>query len=159
MSSIEVRLREQVVDFLRRLPPDPRHRMREAIRNLREEKGETKALQGELEGYHRLRVGSYRVIYQYEVENGRRIIGCVFAERRSTIYDLFIDMVSDRLREKRMGEPEVVDKAAPAKGKPYRIPRAPKEATPPKKRSGSKADKASPPRPARTKTAPRSPGK
>jgi len=151
MNSIEVQVPDGVLDFLRRLPPEPRHRLREAIRSLREEKGDTKALDGKLIGYHRLRVGSYRVIYIYAVDHGRRLIRCLFAEHRSTIYDLFIETMADRLREKRAGEPDIEAKPVAAP-KPYVIPRKPR-----KKRSGSKAGTASPPRSARTKSARRSP--
>ncbi len=145
MSSIEIRVGDPVLEFLRRLPPEPRHRLRESIRSLAFERGDTKALDGKLDGYHRLRVGSYRVIFIYSVDSGRRVIECLFAERRAFIYDLFLDMVSDRLREKRE---ENEAPLPPPKLTRYRIPRA--------KRSGSKAGTAAPPRPARTKTAPRS---
>jgi len=150
MSSIEIRVGDPVLEFLRRLPPDPRHRLRESIRNLALERGDTKALDGKLDGYHRLRVGSYRVIFIYSVDSGRRVIECLFAERRAFIYDLFIDMVSDRLREKREENEAPLPLPKPTR---YRIPRA----KPPAKRSGLKAGTAAPPRPVRTKTVPRSP--
>jgi len=155
MSLIEVRIEDQVLDFLRRLPPEPRHRLRQGMRDLSAERGDTKALEGALDGYHRLRVGSYRVVFIYSVERGRRVILCLFAERRSSIYDLFIEMVSSRLREKRGADPEGEKPLPKAQPKPYRIPKGIPKAKP----DGSKAGTVSPPRPARTKTAPRSPGK
>jgi len=152
MNSIEVQVPEVVLDFIRRLPPEPRHRIREAIRNLREEKGDTKALEGKLIGYHRLRVGSYRVIYAYDVDHGRRLIRCLFAEHRSTIYDLFIETMADRLREKRAEEADLPMKVLKGPPQPYVIPKKPRA-----KRSGSKAGAASPRGSARKGTASRSP--
>lgn len=52
------------------------------------ENGDIVPLEGPLEGYCRLRVGAYRVIFSYG-ENDT--IQCVFAERRSIVYELLMD--------------------------------------------------------------------
>jgi mRNA-degrading endonuclease RelE of RelBE toxin-antitoxin system len=83
---MRVELSEQVVDFVRRLPPDPRRRLRRALRDLGSEKGDIEALEGPLDGCCRLRVGGYRVILSY---TGRGGVQCVFAERRSIVYEVF----------------------------------------------------------------------
>jgi len=53
------------------------------------------ALEGPLEGYCRLRIGSYRVVFSYA--NGN-MIQCIFAERRSLIYELILDLLQQPQR-------------------------------------------------------------
>ena len=67
--------------------------MRLALRDLESEQGDIKALEGQLNGFWRLRVGSYRVIYVIEVVAGERIMRCIFAERRAFVYALFAKAV------------------------------------------------------------------
>jgi len=52
----------------------------------------------EFTGYHRLRVGDFRVIYREGSERGRRVRYCLFAERRDVVYELFRKMVLDDIR-------------------------------------------------------------
>ena len=73
--------------FVRALAPEPRRRLVQAMKGL--PAGDTKALEGRLAGYCRLRVGGYPVIYADAVKNGVRTFDCLFAERRSFIYELF----------------------------------------------------------------------
>lgn len=89
-----VRLAPQVADFIRRLAPEPRRRLRQALRDLERSKGDVKALEGPLQDYFRLRVGPYRVILSY---GPTRTIGCPFAERRSIVYEVFADAIIERL--------------------------------------------------------------
>lgn len=86
---ISVRVQEEVLDYLRRLPPQPRLALRVAIKELAQEKGDIKPLTDELEGFCRLRVGSHRVVFEYEVIHGKRVITCVFAGPRKWIYEVF----------------------------------------------------------------------
>jgi mRNA-degrading endonuclease RelE of RelBE toxin-antitoxin system len=92
---MKVVLAPQVVDFLRRLPPEPKRRLRQALGDLAREKGDIKALEPPLDGYCRLRVGGYRVVCSY---GKRRTIECLFAERRSAVYELLLERLLDRLR-------------------------------------------------------------
>lgn len=95
---MKVRLAPQVVDFVHTLAPEPRQRLRRALRDLASGKGDIKGLDGPLQDYSRLRVGPYRVILSY----GRsRTIDCVFAERRSIVYEVFSDAMIDRLMRDR----------------------------------------------------------
>ena len=89
-----VRLAPQVADFLRRLAPEPRRRLRRALRDLAKGKGDIKPLEGPLQDYSRLRVGPYRVILSY---TSARSVDCVFVERRSLIYEVFADAMIERL--------------------------------------------------------------
>jgi mRNA-degrading endonuclease RelE of RelBE toxin-antitoxin system len=83
---MKVELSAQVADFIRRLPPEPRRRIRRALKALAKESGDIKRLEGPLEGYCRLRVDGHRVILSY---TGRGSIQCVFVERRNIVYEVF----------------------------------------------------------------------
>lgn len=89
-----VRLAPQVVDFLRSQAPEPRRRLRRALRDLQKGKGDVKPLEGALQDYCRLRIGPYRVILMYRKS---RVIECVFVERRSIVYEVFADAMIERL--------------------------------------------------------------
>jgi mRNA interferase RelE/StbE len=76
----------QVVDFVRRLAPEPRRAVRLALKELAHEKGDIRALDGKLAGYYRLRVGRFRIIFNYA---GDGAIEVVFIEERSLVYEIF----------------------------------------------------------------------
>ena len=88
-------LAKQVVDFVRRLPPEPKHRLRNAIKELAREQGDIKPLESPLDGYCRLRVGGYRIVFAY---GKRDTIECIYAERRSVVYELLLEQLANRLR-------------------------------------------------------------
>lgn len=94
---MRVRVSDQVVDFVRRLAPEPRRRVREALRALGQGAGDIKALEAPLDGYWRLRVGTFRVLFVYATPSR---IDCVFIERRALVYEVFAAAVADRLRGK-----------------------------------------------------------
>lgn len=80
---------DRVLDFIRLLAPQPRRELRLALRHLANGRGDTKALQGELVGYWRLRVMTYRVIFRYETLSDERIVRCVYMAPRSIVYPRF----------------------------------------------------------------------
>ena len=86
---IAVRVQDEVLNYLRRLSPQPRHALRMAIKALAVEKGDIKPLTDELEGFYRLRVGSHRVVFEYDFADDRRVITCVFAGPRKWTYEVF----------------------------------------------------------------------
>jgi len=86
----------QVAEFLRGLAPEPRRQLRLAIRSLAQGRGDIEALEGELAGYWRLPVGSYRVI----LWKSATVVECVFAEKRSIVYEIF----AEELRRKLAGK-------------------------------------------------------
>lgn len=94
---MKVQLSGQVVDFVRRLPPEPKRRLRKALRDLPRGRGDIKHLEGPLDGYCRLRVGGYRVVFAY---TSATTIQCVFAEQRSLVYELMIEVLRGRLLER-----------------------------------------------------------
>lgn len=85
----QVNLATQVVDFCGSLAPQPRRKLRLALRKLAREQGDIKSLEGSLVGYHRLRSGSYRVIFTRRLGSGKPQIDCIFAEHRSLVYEIF----------------------------------------------------------------------
>lgn len=91
---MKVELAEQVVAFVRRLPPEPKRRLRLALRDLARGRGDIKRLEGPLDGYCRLRVGGYRIVFAY---GKRHTVQCVFAEERSIVYELLIEALRKRL--------------------------------------------------------------
>lgn len=96
---IKVELSEQVVRFVARRAPEPRRMLREALRALSRERGDIRVLEGPLKDYHRLRVGSYRIIFAYRTAGKRRRIQCVYAERRSAVYEMFAQLLKKHLLE------------------------------------------------------------
>ena len=97
---IKVELSKQVVAFVARRAPEPRRALRAALRGLARERGEIRALEGPLKDYHRLRVGGYRIIFAYKVSGKRRTIHCIFAERRSAVYEVFQELLRKHLLER-----------------------------------------------------------
>ena len=91
---MRVRLAPQVSAFLRRLAPEPRQMLRRALRDLQRGCGDIKPLEGPLQDYCRLRAGPYRVLFSY---GKGHTIDCIFAERRSIIYELFAQELVERL--------------------------------------------------------------
>jgi mRNA interferase RelE/StbE len=92
---IKVRIQQEVLDYLKLLAPQPRHALKVSIKGLAQEKGDIKALCDELEGFHRLRVGSNRVIFEYQLIDKKRIATCAFAGSRKWIYEVFNSRISE----------------------------------------------------------------
>jgi mRNA-degrading endonuclease RelE of RelBE toxin-antitoxin system len=90
---MKVEISSQVRDFVRALPPIPRSKLRAALKKLEQEQGDIKALEGPLENYFRLRIGTYRVIFKYHLVGNVRSIRCDFAEKRNIIYEAFIHLI------------------------------------------------------------------
>jgi len=76
----------QVVEFASRLAPDQRRAAKSALRELRHERGDLRALEGTLAGYYRLRVGRFRLIFSYARDGAIEVI---FIEERGLVYEVF----------------------------------------------------------------------
>ena len=87
-----VKLAEHVESFIKALAPEPRRALRHGLKSLAENRGEFKRLEGKLSGYHRLRVGGFRVIYAERAIAGERVLDCLFCEDRAVVYDLFLQL-------------------------------------------------------------------
>jgi mRNA interferase RelE/StbE len=81
-----VRPATQVIEFARRLAPEPRRAVKHARSGLRQERGDIKALEGNLAGYYRLRVGRHRIIFSYAADGA---IEAIFIEERQLVYEVF----------------------------------------------------------------------
>ena len=80
---------EPVRIWLRALPPEGRTRVRRALKALAQggtRSLDIKPLRGEIEGFHRLRVGDSRVIYHFESGDLPRL---EHADIRDVVYDAF----------------------------------------------------------------------
>ena len=97
MSPIRVELEQQVVDYIRSLPREPRRVLRRSLKNLEKERGDIRALEGDLEGFYRMRVLRYRIIFFYQVLSERRTIRCAYAAPRSIVYEVFAQHLRELL--------------------------------------------------------------
>lgn len=75
----------QILARLRTLHPDHRREIRAALRELAKGRGDVKELAGRLAGFHRLRIGRYRIVYRYQEKH----VEAIFLEQRSIVYELF----------------------------------------------------------------------
>ncbi len=85
---MKVELADQVVRFIGQLAPEPRRRVRLALRRLEQGKGDVKTLEGELSAFCSLRIGNIRIILRYDGPK----IRCEFAEHRSLVYEVYSAM-------------------------------------------------------------------
>jgi mRNA interferase RelE/StbE len=85
----------QVIEYVRRLAPEPRRAIKRALIDLRHERGDIQALEGNLSGYYRLKVGRHRLIFAYAQDQA---IEVVFIEERSLVYEVFEAKFVDKLK-------------------------------------------------------------
>jgi mRNA-degrading endonuclease RelE of RelBE toxin-antitoxin system len=95
----KVHVGRQVEDFLKALAPEPRRALRQAMKNLADNQGDVKLLEGKLSGLWRLRVGKVRVIYEIKVAGGTREIICFYANYRSVVYVILEQLLASGLIE------------------------------------------------------------
>ena len=96
---MKIEIEQQVRDFVASLAPEPRRQLREGLRKLAADQGDVRALEGELEGFYRLRVGRYRVIFSYRRAGRSQMIRCIYAAHRSLIYEVFAQEFHDLLEQ------------------------------------------------------------
>lgn len=84
---MEIRYSKQAQKDVRKLPKDVARLVRKAIEGLTETppKGDIKIMQGYSDGRKRLRVGKYRVIYQY-LNDGNIYVWVIEIGSRGDIY-------------------------------------------------------------------------
>ena len=68
------------------LAPEPRLKLWRGLKDLAQDKGDLKQLEGNLHLFWRLRVDRMRVIYEPRSMAGERQLVCFFADHRSTVY-------------------------------------------------------------------------
>jgi mRNA-degrading endonuclease RelE of RelBE toxin-antitoxin system len=74
---------------------DHRRIFKRALAGLKNEPGDMKALGDNLADFYRLRIGAFRVIFRHQP---RRVIECVYANRRGLVYDVFEREMIERLK-------------------------------------------------------------
>ncbi|MGA1193140.1 MAG: type II toxin-antitoxin system RelE family toxin [Kiritimatiellia bacterium] len=89
----------QVAGFLRSLAPHSRHLLRSGLQELGEGRGDILELEHPLDGFYRLRVGRYRVIFRHTKVRGAPAVRCEFAQRRELVYETFADLVTRLMQE------------------------------------------------------------
>ncbi len=57
-----------------------------SVEDLADERGDILALRDKLAGFHRLRIGRFRLIFRYAPN---RTIQCLYLHKRSLVYELF----------------------------------------------------------------------
>ena len=81
---------DQNKGYLRRLHPDQRRAIKAALRALGSGTAtDIRALKDDLQGFYRLRVGRFRVVYRY-LKGGE--ISCEFIDVRASVYESFTSM-------------------------------------------------------------------
>ena len=92
----------QVEKYVRSQAPEPRRAIWQEIKNLsnwdgRENPPAIRHLEDDLSGSSRLRIKGGRIIFRQDFENGQRVVKCLFAMERSTIYEVFRALLLDEL--------------------------------------------------------------
>jgi mRNA-degrading endonuclease RelE of RelBE toxin-antitoxin system len=87
---------DQVRRWVIALPPDTKKRVRAALHGLQNGRGNIKALQGELEGFCRLRIEGLRIVYS---QHRGQIIRLEYADSRDVVYETFLKILSERKTE------------------------------------------------------------
>ena len=83
---MRIKVSDQVAAFVKGLAPEPRRKLRLAMKELAKGRGDIKVLDGALASYSRLRVAEYRVIFFPRSVNE---IEYIYAEKRSIVYEVF----------------------------------------------------------------------
>lgn len=91
---IEVLVEAQPLAFIRRQPPDARKKLRAAIHAIERGDSLPDPLDDELEGFYKLRVENYRLIFKHESGNKAPSFKVVFTERRSVVYEMFCQLIA-----------------------------------------------------------------
>lgn len=82
---------DQVAAWLTALPPQTKKRVRAAMRSLAAGKGDIKGLQGDLEGFSRLRIGGIRILHR---QVSAREIRLEYANTRDVVYEMFRQLLA-----------------------------------------------------------------
>ena len=99
MVKARVRLSSQVTDFIGKLAPEPKRALRAALKGIAVGKSDIKLLEGKLSGYHRMRSGRIRVVYQELTVADERQIYCFYAGYRATVYEVLEQLLTADLLE------------------------------------------------------------
>ncbi len=82
---------DQIAAWFTALPPQTKKRVRAALRALAKGKGDIKGLQGDLEGFSRLRIGGIRILHR---QVSAREIKLEYANTRDVVYEMFRQLLA-----------------------------------------------------------------
>ena len=85
---------DQVVAFVRKQPPERKKTLRAGLDALAQGKGDILPLEENLAGFWRLRIGRFRVVFDYE---DSATIRCLYIEERRLVYEVFASMLKEHL--------------------------------------------------------------
>ena len=89
---MKILVSDQVKAWIISLSPETKHRVRLALRELAADQASgMKPLQGPFEGFYRLQVGGYRIIFSYQAGQA---IHLDYADMRDVVYERFLEIVS-----------------------------------------------------------------
>src|SRR3989442_1161736 len=88
----------QVEKYVRSKGPEPRRALWREVKALAEWNGQEdpsriRHLEDDLSGYSRIRCKGERVIFRQDFEAGGRVIKCLYAGERKTIYETFQELL------------------------------------------------------------------
>jgi mRNA-degrading endonuclease RelE of RelBE toxin-antitoxin system len=86
---IKVTLDDQPEEFLRALPPATKRQVRDALHAIERGEASPVALEDDLDGFYKIRVGGLRLIAKHFPDAAGPRYRVIFAERRSVVYVLF----------------------------------------------------------------------
>jgi mRNA-degrading endonuclease RelE of RelBE toxin-antitoxin system len=87
---------DQVQAWLAALPPETNKRVRVALRDLANGKGDIKSLHSELSGWCRLQVGGLRIVYH---TLPGKVLRLDYADTRDMVYENFLHRLIGRQAE------------------------------------------------------------
>ena len=90
---MRVEVSDQVIAYVKGLPPEPRRALRHAIRKLEGPRGDIRKLEGSLSNHQRLRVGYHRIIFQRVPSESGPLLRCIFAQHRSVVYTMMEEIL------------------------------------------------------------------
>jgi len=92
----------QVEGYVRSKAPNPRRELWQEIKGVaiwdgKQDPPRIRHLEDKLSGYGRLRVNRHRIIFREAFEGGQRVIKCIYAGPRSSVYESFQEVLLDEL--------------------------------------------------------------
>lgn len=88
VENVEIKYSKKAIKFIESQDRPTKQRIKKAIEGLTETppKGDIKSLQGYSDGRKRLRVGKYRIIYDYNEKNEIKVLLIINIDSRGDIY-------------------------------------------------------------------------
>ncbi len=90
----KLKISDQVVAFVRKQAPERRKALRAGLDELAKGHGDILPLEENLAGFWRLRIGRFRIVFDYEDST---TIRCIFIEERRLVYEVFASMLKQHL--------------------------------------------------------------